>query len=499
MFSIVEVGPEHMILNKYTSDHIIDLENRFVYPGFIDAHSHFYGYAEQLGRIDLTSVSNREEICQKVGEWLKSKNGDWIIGRGWDNTTWDDKGFPDKACLDEKFPDKFIVLKRVDGHAALVNQKVLDLAGINADSQVEGGQIITENGHCTGILIDRAVDLIEDLIPDTDESSMKELLREAEKNCFAVGLTSVCDAGLDRKYVEVLRKMHRDGELSIKLYIMLNPSPENFEHYLPQGPIFKRDISICSFKFYADGALGSRGAYLLQPYSDGDGEYRGLVLTPEDSLMKFAEKLGPTDFQMNTHAIGDGAVDMMLHIYAGVLEGTNDRRWRIEHAQVVAEKDMEMFGKYNIIPSVQPTHCTSDMDWAIDRLGEERIDQAYAYRDLMEENGMIAFGTDFPVESIDPLNTLLSAVKRTDREGNPPGGYRDEEAIDFKSSIRAMTIWAALANREEKSKGSLEAGKKADFVVFNRDLSLLDASNMADYFVESTWLNGVKVYSRGEK
>ena len=245
---------------------------------------------------------------------------------------------------------------------------------------------------------------------------------------------------------------------------MLNPSNENFETYLSDGPIQDNQISIQSFKFYCDGALGSRGALLNEPYSDvDDQEYHGLLLSSEDDLRKWSKDLIEAGFQMNTHAIGDGANRLMLHIYADALKGVNDKRWRIEHAQVVDPDDLQYFKDFTIIPSVQPTHATSDMNWAEDRLGKERIESAYAYRTLKNQNGLIAFGTDFPVEQINPLNTLLSATKRTDLNGHPEEGYYINESLSFEDCIRAMTIWAAMANFEDHMKGSLEVGKKADF------------------------------------
>ncbi|MEQ8324384.1 MAG: amidohydrolase [Vicingaceae bacterium] len=491
--SILEIGPEHLILNKYSSENILDLEKHHVYPGFIDAHSHFWGYAEQLGRIDLLGAKNAGEICERLKAFGGTTKSDWLIGRGWDNTTWSNKEFPTKDCLDEAFPEHYIVLKRIDGHAALVNQKVLDLAGINATTVVEGGKVISVSGNCTGVLIDRAVDLVEELIPPTPEKTMKRLLAKAQSYCFAAGLTSACDAGLDKIQVDLLTQMQSNGNLQIKLYLMLNPTAENFDFYLKNGPIVTRDLSVKSFKFYADGALGSRGAALLKPYTDDNLNY-GLILTPQDSLSHYAKILINSDFQMNTHAIGDSANRSVIKIYGEVLRGSNDRRWRIEHAQVVNPSDISLFGQFNIIPSVQPTHCTSDMDWATERLGQDRISHAYAYKDLMEQNGMIAFGTDFPVESINPLYTLLAAKERTDLKGEPVGGYRKEQAIDYENAIRAMTIWAALANGEENGKGSLEKGKKADFVVFNRDLKDLNSSNLESYQLELTFVNGVKVF-----
>lgn len=491
--SIVEIGAENHILNKYGSNEIIDAAKAFIYPGFIDAHSHFIGYAKHLNQLDLLNCNSEDEMHERLLKFKSGMEGKWLLGRGWDQNLWADKSFPDKEWLDENLPEYFVILKRIDGHAALVNGNVLELAGIDETTIIEGGKVEISNGKCTGILIDNAVDLVTALIPKMDEKVLLELVKKAEKNCFEKGLTSVCDAGLNFEDVQHLRKWHEEDELQIKTYIMLEPSKENFNHYLQKGPIQNRDISINSFKFYVDGALGSRGACLLQPYSD-DPDNSGFLLTPLDSLRDFADKLYQYGFQMNCHAIGDSANRSILKIYAKQLKDNNDRRWRIEHAQVVHKDDLAFYRDFNIIPSVQPTHATSDMLWAENRLGKDRIDRAYAYRDLMQQNGMIALGTDFPVEQIDPLLTLLSATKRTDTEGNPENGFLNEQSLSFQEAIRGMTIWAAIANFEENHKGSLENGKKADFVILNRNLQHLDASNFNDYKVLQTFLNGKSVY-----
>lgn len=491
--SIIEIGAENQILNKYGSKEILDAAKAFVYPGFIDAHSHFIGYAKHLNQLDLLNCNSEAEMHQRLLDFKSGMKGKWILGRGWDQNLWPDKKFPDKNWLDENLSDCYVILKRVDGHAALVNSAVLEMAGIDENTKIQGGIIEVLNGKCTGILLDNAVDLVTSLIPKMDEKSLLELVKKAERNCFEKGLTSICDAGLNFEDVQYLKRWHEEGELKIKTYIMLEPSKENLNYFLQNGPIHNRDVSICSFKFYVDGALGSRGACLLHPYSD-DLNNHGFLLTSIDSLKNYADRLYQKDFQMNSHAIGDSANRLILKIYAAQLKESNDRRWRIEHAQVVHKDDIDFFRDFNIIPSVQPTHATSDMLWAENRLGKDRIDRAYAYRDLMQQNGMIALGTDFPVEQIDPLLTLLSATKRTDSDGNPQNGFLSGQSLSFQDALRGMTIWSAMANFEETQKGSLEKGKKADFVIFNRDLKHLDASNFSDYEVLHTFLNGKSVY-----
>lgn len=493
--SIVDIGAENQILNKYRSIEKIDAAKFFIYPGFIDAHSHFIGYSKHLSQLDLLNSKSESEMHERLIKFKSGTEGKWILGRGWDQNLWDDKKFPDKEWLDENLSAYYVILKRVDGHAALVNSAVLKLAGINEETIVEGGKVEVLNGKCTGILIDNAVDLVTALLPDMDEKTLLELVKKAERNCFEKGLTSISDAGLSFDDVQFLKKWHETGELHIKTYIMLEPSKENFSFYLQNGPIRQRDLSISSFKFYVDGALGSRGACLLQPYSD-EIDNHGFLLTSVDSLKNYADRLFNNGFQMNCHAIGDSANRAILKIYSQQLKESNDKRWRIEHAQVVHKDDLAFFRDFNIIPSVQPTHATSDMLWAENRLGKDRIDRAYAYRDLMQQNGMIALGTDFPVEQIDPLLTLLSATKRTDVEGNPENGFLSEQSLSFQDALRGMTIWSAIANFEELHKGSLEQGKKADFVMFNRDLKYLDATNFKEYMVIQTFLNGKSVYKK---
>jgi predicted amidohydrolase YtcJ len=482
-------------MNKYAAPLIIDAKQQFIYPGLIDAHAHFMGYAKSLNQLDMRGVESKEALYSKLADFSTESSSDWITGRGWDQNIWEDNTYPNKTWLDETFPNKYFVLKRVDGHAALVSQNVLDLAGITTVSHMAGGKVEVIDGKCTGILIDNAVDLVTKLIPEPSNEELLNLVLKAQKNCFEKGLTTVSDAGLDLEDVARIKQWQHDNKLLLKLYIMLNPTPENFDHFLSMGVEKNDQLTISSFKFYSDGALGSRGAHLLESYTD-DEDNVGLELTSIDTLRKYAKLIYDAGFQMNTHAIGDGANREMLHLYGEFLQGTNDRRWRIEHAQVVQEDDRPLFAKYTIIPSAQPTHATSDMKWAIDRLGNERIGRAYAYKSLKDQNGMIALGTDFPVESIDPLYTLLSAVSRTDKNGDPHGGYYMEEGLSFEDCLRGMTIWAAMANFEDEKKGSLVQGKKADFVLFNRNLADLTWEDFDKYQTELLCINGKVVYKR---
>lgn len=393
----------------------------------------------------------------------------WVFGRGWDQNDWENKSWPDRSKLDSLFPDVPVFLMRIDGHAALVNGKALALAGITGSTTVNGGDVFKKNGVPTGLLIDNAVDLVKAKIPEQGVKQLQEALLNAQANCFAVGLTSLTDAGLDVKTILLIDSLQKAGELKMRINAMASYTPGNFGYYKKAGKYKSDRLQVRSFKLYADGALGSRGACLIHDYADLPG-HKGFLLTTIDSLKDAARKVSELGFQLNTHCIGDSANHVLLQIYSDVLQGKNDKRWRIEHAQVLAPGDFSMFGDFSIIPSVQPTHATSDMYWAGDRLGSDRVKYAYAYKQLLEQNGMIAGGSDFPVEDINPLFGFYAAVARKDKKNYPEGGFNPENAITREQALRAMTIWAAYAAFEENEKGSIESGKWADFVVLERDL-----------------------------
>lgn len=491
---IVELGPEHQIRNKYKGKESYDAGTNFIYPGFIDAHCHFLGYGLSLQRVDLRGTKSYQEVLDQVVAFAPNARGKWITGRGWDQNDWDNKSFPNKQALDSLFPDRPVALRRIDGHAALVNQLALELAGITTDTEVEGGAVIVEDGQLTGILLDNAYDLVEAAMPEPSAIEKTKALLDAQKDCFAVGLTTVSDAGLHKDEIELIQEMHEIGELKMKIYAMISDNPENLEHFLGTGPIQTDRLTVRSFKFYADGALGSRGACLLEPYSDAPTT--GFLLSEPAYYEKQARIMHEAGFQMNTHCIGDSAVRLILDTYGAVLGGSNDKRWRIEHAQVVHPDDLAKFGNFTVIPSVQPTHATSDMYWAQDRLGEERINGAYAYADLLAQTGILPLGTDFPVEQIDPLLTFYAAASRKDTKGYPADGFNPKHALSREQTLRGMTIWAALANFEEEDKGSLEVGKKADFTVLNADLMSIPVELIPQSEVVGTFIDGEQVYKR---
>lgn len=495
--TFIAAGTDNDILEKYESEQKIDLNQKPVYPGFIDAHCHFYNYGLTLNEVDLRDASSFEEVIQKVnGHRSKFPDDKWIIGGGWDQNLWENKEFPSKDTLDLLYPDVPVFLSRVDGHAALVNQKALDIGKVDPEREVSGGIIETKNGKPTGILIDNAMVLIEKIIPKPSQERKIKSLQQAEKNCFAVGLTTVDDAGLDKDIIDLLDSLQKNEALSMRIYAMGTPSQENMDHYFKNGIYKTNRLHVRSFKIYADGALGSRGASLLEPYEDSPGNY-GLLLTKAQDLNKIAQDLYEHGFQMNTHCIGDSANRLLTQIYSSVLLGKNDKRWRIEHAQVVSRPDLKQFSDYNIIPSIQPTHATSDMSWAGDRLGQERVKTAYAYKDLVRHAGLVACGSDFPVESINPLWGFHAAVARQNDKNEPENGFNMENGLDRLSALKGMTIWAAFSNFEEKEKGSIEPGKFADFVVLEKDIMKVANEELRDIRVLKTFVGGKEVYSSG--
>ncbi len=492
---IAATGSTEEILSKFTAENIIDTDGKFVYPGFNDAHCHFNGYATNLMQYaDLRGTSGPEEIYKILKTHHEKFGGEWILGRSWDQNDWEEKSFPDKARLDELFPDIPVYLVRVDGHAGWCNSKTLEVAGVSANSKISGGQVMVKDGEPTGILVDNAMGLVGKFIPEITAGQQQKGLLEAQANCFAAGLTSVTDCGLDKSTINLMEEMQNQGALKMKVNAMLNPTEENFDFFVKKGPLKKERLTVNTIKIYADGALGSRGALLLEDYSDDPGNH-GLQIAPQEFYDSICQLALENNYVVATHAIGDGGNRLVLDTYAKYLKGKNDRRWRIEHSQIVNPDDFKKFAEYSIVPSVQATHCTSDMYWAGDRLGEKRLKGAYAYQTLLQQNGWLPNGTDFPVENIEPLFTFYAAVFRTDYKGWPEGGWHKNEGLTREQTLRSMTIWAAKSSFEENEKGSLEPEKYADFVILNTDLMTASPEEVLNTKIESTWVNGEKVFS----
>jgi len=491
---ILETGQQDVLLKKYNAKESIDLKGKYVYPGFIDAHCHFFGYAIDQLEADVADTKSFDEVIETLQNFSKNNKNKWIVGRGWDQNDWEVKEFPNKRKLDSVFKDIPVFLTRVDGHAALVNSKALEIAGITKDTKIEGGKIYLHNNEPSGILIDNAIELVSKHIPKTSVEDSKIALITAAEKCFAVGLTSVGDAGLDKEMVLLIDSLHKKGELKMKIYAMLNPTTENLETFMNKGTYKTPYLNIRSVKLFADGALGSRGACLLEPYSD-DADNYGIIINKESYYHEICEQAYKKGYQVNTHVIGDSAMRMMLNIYSTYLKSLNDLRWRIEHAQVVSPVDLSKFATYSIIPAVNTVHATSDMYWAEKRLGLNRIKYAYAYKDLLTQNGWLCNGSDFPVEKINPLLGFYAAVSRKDLQQFPENGFQKENALTRTEALKAMTIWAAKSFFEENEKGSIEKGKYADIVVADQDLMSVEEHKIPNTKIIMTFINGQLVYS----
>ena len=487
---IIAVGTTDEIQNKYVGLKTVDAKGKSVYPGFIDAHCHFYGLGLQQQKVDLRGTKSYDDVLERLVDFQKEKNLSYITGRGWDQNDWEVKEFPTKEKLDALFPETPVAVTRVDGHALLVNQAAIDLAGVTTSTTFSGGDILQKNGKLTGIFIDKPMELITSKIPEPTISESVQALKDAEKICFDLGLTTVDDAGLSKATVQLIDSLQQLGELKMRVYAMISGTEENLDYYLNKG-ISKTDrLNIRSFKIYGDGALGSRGAAMREPYSDAPGHYGALINTT-NFLENAAKRIANSEFQMNTHAIGDSANHFLLETYERVLKDKKDRRWKIEHAQIVAPEDFGAFK--NILPSVQPTHATSDMYWAEDRVGAKRIKGGYAYKNLLNQYGKIALGTDFPVERVSPFLTFYAAVARKDLDRYPENGYQMENALSREETLKGMTIWAAYSNFEENEKGSIEVGKFADFIILDQDVMTIDIDKVPDTKVLETYVNGEKV------
>ena len=491
---IIATGNNDEIMKKYTSDSLLNANGQAIFPGFIDAHCHFTGFATDRWKCDLMGTASFDEIVEKIKNYSKTAPMEWIYGHGWDQNDWEIKEFPEKKILDSLFPDRPVFLKRIDGHAALANQKAIDMAGINEKTIIDGGKIELKNGKLTGIFIDNAMDLVEKKIPKISDSLAKKYFLELQDECFAQGLTGVHDCGISEQTVQLIDELQQSGLLKMKIFALLSDSADYYDRWIKRGPYKTAGLHVGGFKLYADGALGSRGACLLEHYSDKK-DWGGFLLSNQDHFKEIAAKLINTPFQMCTHAIGDSGNRVILKIYAANLKGKNDKRWRIEHAQVVNENDFVYFKDYNIIPSVQPSHATSDMYWATDRLGSKRITNAYAYQKLLQENEWMPLGTDFPVEYISPFKTFFAAVVRQDANAYPKNGFQMENALTREQTLRGMTIWAAKAAFEEKEKGSLEPGKAADFIMLDYNLMSCDPESILKTTVKKTFVNGQLVYT----
>lgn len=492
---ILDIGEKPELESKYNFKDSYDAEGRTIVPGLIDAHCHLVNLGSSLQYADLFGTKSFEEVIERVEAFQKEKDIDFIFGRGWDQNDWEVKEFPTNEALDSLFPNIPVALTRIDGHATLVNTLILNDVKIEADSKFKGGEVISKDGKPTGVLIDRARANIYRLFPDREKSFLISAILDAQDRCLSYGLTTVNDAGLGRIEIETVDSLQQSGDMSLRMYAMVSNTPANLDYFLDEKGIIKTDrLNVRSVKVYGDGALGSRGAAMRAPYSDQHGQY-GAMITNQEELTALAKRIASTGYQMNTHAIGDSANISVLRAYKEALVGKSDARWKVEHAQVITPADYDYFSE-NILPSVQPTHATSDMYWAEDRVGAERIEGAYSYKSLLNKSGRIALGTDFPVEKVNPMHTFYSAVARKDLENYPEGGFRKAEGLTREETLKGMTIWAAYSNFEEHEKGSIEVGKLADFTVLDGDVMTVPEDSIPKIQVIATFINGIKVYSK---
>lgn len=489
----VATGTNDEILNKFNGAEQVDAGGLPVYPGFYDAHAHFHGFASTLMQADLMGAASFDEIIERLQAFRgEFPDAQWLVGRGWDQNLWPVKNFPDRKDLDAAFPDIPVYIIRVDGHAALANSKALELAKITSPKPVEGGSIEFKNGRLTGILVDNAMYAVSSLIPKPSESEMVNLIKKAEELCVELGLTTVNDAGLDQRRIDFLDSLYQAGALKIRNHAWVNISDRNLDHWLERGPYITDKFTVATFKILADGALGSRGACMIDPYSDDPTH--GFLLYSQETIDGALSRIIDSEFQVATHAIGDSTNRFVLDAYGRYLEGENDRRWRIEHAQILAPGDIDKFGQFSIIPSVQPTHATSDMFWAIDRVGADRLSRAYAFKDLLDQVGVLPLGSDFPVEHINPLYGFHAAVARVDSRGLPEGGFQMENALTREEALKGMTIWSAYSFFEEDTRGSIEAGKAADFVILESDIMTEAPEILRDVKTKRTVIDGETVF-----
>ncbi|MFQ5797326.1 MAG: amidohydrolase [Bacteroidota bacterium] len=511
---IVGVGKTEDLLKKFDAKETLDLQGKPVFPGFIDAHAHFLGLGLSFLILDLVGTTSPEQIASLVRERVRGLGvGRLILGRGWDQNDWPVKQFPTREILDEVAPDNPVYLVRIDGHAAWVNSKVLELAGITSQTfEPEGGRIIRDlAGNPTGIFVDRAIDVLTPIFrverPTLLTYTADELRQAgglAARVCAESGLTSVQDMGSTLEEIQVLKELLAEGDFPVRLYVAIDGSDTaTYEFYFERGPeisLFDNKLTVRALKLWADGALGSRGAALIEPYVDEAGN-RGLTRTSEEELLRKCVEALDHGFQVFTHAIGDRGNHIVLNVYEKALKErqTNDYRFRVEHVQVLHPDDMLRFRELNIIPSMQPTHCTSDMYWAIDRLGPDRIKGAYAWRSLLDSGVIIPGGSDFPVESPNPLWGIYAAVTRQDHRGWPEGGWYPEQRMTIEEAIRSFTIWAAFGAFEENLKGSIEPGKLADLVVLSKDIVTIAPREILTTEVLMTMVGGNWVFKKPDE
>ncbi len=489
-----------------TATRVIDLQGKTVVPGIIDAHAHLLGFGTLLRQVNLAGAESYEEVVARVTEWAKTvAPGEWIAGRGWDQTRWPSKEFPTHDALSRAVPNNPVALGRIDGHALLVNAKAMELAGIRPGVRDPvGGRIIrTASGAPTGVFIDNAEALIEKAIPEPSRAEKRRAILAAIAESNRWGLTGIHDAGQDAATIEIYEELAKAGNFNLRNYVMISDPGDLGKAarnaYLMRGPqsaLYGGRLWTRAIKLYSDGALGSRGAALLAPYSDEPAN-TGLLRSQPEHIALMAELALRRGFQLAVHAIGDRGNRVTLDAFESALRRVPraNHRFRVEHAQVISLDDIPRFARLGVIPSMQATHQTSDMRWAEQRVGPQRIRGAYAWRSLLNTGAIIPNGTDFPVEEVNPLLTFHAAVTRQDPAGEPPGGWYPEHRMTRQEALQSMTIWPAYAGFQESVMGSITPGKYADFVILDRDIMQVPETEILSARVLSTWLAGKEVYA----
>ncbi|MDR0661287.1 MAG: amidohydrolase [Prevotellaceae bacterium] len=489
---IVAVGNHAEIAGKYDASNTIDLKGATMYPGFNDAHCHLYMLGIGLKRVDLRGATSFDDVLERLSKRYEEEKPLFLSGEGWDQNLWSSKEFPDNSRLNELFPDIPVVLERVDFHAVIANNKAIEMLGIKpGDPSIPEGEAVMKNGRFTGVFLEDTGSGFFRILPEDDKAFVRDVLTSAEQECFKYGLTSISSAGGELSVLEVLDSMYTEGTLKIRTDNWMTPTPENLSRFTK--PYVNGRLKIGTVKLFIDGALGSRGALMLEPYSDMKNTI-GLQVITDEELEKACAWAYEHGFQVATHCIGDAANRKGLEHYKKFLPKGNDLRWRIEHSQIIDPADFNTFGEYGIVPSIQSTHATSDMLWAVDRIGA-RIKTAYAYQQLLDQLGWLPNGTDFPVEAVNPIYTFFAAVYRKNLDFVPEEGFQMENALSKENALRSMTIWAAKASFEEDVKGSIQPGKYADFVVLDRDIMTVDEKEVPQTKVLMTFVGGEQVYS----
>ncbi len=473
----------------------IEFPGKYIYPGFIDAHCHFLAYSKGLTEVDLVGCKSEADAVKRAKKFSKKNTLPWLIGRGWDQNDWANNAYPSMALLDKAFPNMPVCFSRIDGHAVWINSAAVKALNLNPDSLILGGEFVKVNGKFQGICIDNAADLVKSQLPKVPFSAWESGLAKGLKNCHAQGITQIAEAGISLSDIDLIKKLQFDGKLPLRIYGMLSLSEENLGFISRNGMIYTDLFTMRSVKMYLDGALGSRGALLKGDYCDQLG-HKGLQIMDVGKFEMYQLYLLNKGFQVCVHAIGDSANAIALRTFQKNIPEGYDARWRIEHAQIVSGKDQRIFATRSIIPSVQPTHATSDAPWADERLCSTAAKGGYAYQNLLSQAKVIALGTDFPVEGISPMNTFYSATQRMDAAGKLEKPFLGEQALTRKQALWGMTLWAAYANFDETRTGSLEPSKMADFVVMDTDLMTVEASKIPKAKVLHTFIGGQHIYQR---